>query len=294
MDAFLPLFKPAGMSSHDAVAFARRVLGQRKAGHAGTLDPDACGVLVVALGRYTRLTEYLLSDDKEYRFEVTFGVATATDDSAGQIVEAIPAVKLDWERVLAAVPQFLGEQEQIPPAVSAIRVEGQRSYDLARRGEAFTLAPRLVRIHSLRLIRFWPGEFPRAMFHAACSKGTYIRSLARDLARSLGTVGHVSFLLRTQAGHVGVEDCLTPEEVTGLAAEGWLRSSLLDHDKALAHLPACRLDSAEAEGVRRGRAPSTPTKIPAGTLVRLVDEDGGLAAVARVTETGVRLEKVFP
>src|SRR5262245_33251855 len=191
--------KPAGWTSHDVVARVRKVYGQRRVGHAGTLDPDATGVLLVGLGRVTRLLRFLQETDKEYRGEVVFGVATATLDAAGEVLDRSP-LPVTRDQVARAAQQFVGEIDQVPPMVSAIKVGGKRLHELARAGEEVGRAPRRVHIGSIDVEEFVPGAYPVATIHVECGSGTYIRSLAADLGTALGGLAHLGSLRRLRVG----------------------------------------------------------------------------------------------
>lgn len=293
----LVLCKPPGPTSHDAVAYVRRLLGQRRIGHTGTLDPAAAGVLALCLGPATRLAEYLTAADKEYRAEVVFGTETDTLDAAGQVTARQAVPPLTEDAVRAACLALTGPQQQVPPAVSAVRIGGERAYALARRGEAVALAPRPVTIDRLVLRRLWQDEDGqwRALLDVACSKGTYVRALARDLAARLGTVAHLGFLLRTRSGPYTLADSVTPEELAEAAAAGRVGDMLQPPAEALPMAwPRLTLSSAEADWLRRSGSLPKRLAVPAGQRAVIVNEAGQLLAVA-VGRTGQppRAEKVF-
>jgi tRNA pseudouridine55 synthase len=193
--------KPAGMTSHDVVARVRRLAGTRKVGHAGTLDPMATGVLVVGIGRATRLLGHLLLTDKTYDATVRLGAATTTDDAEGEVTTSASAAEVTEDAVCAAVRAFEGEIWQVPSTVSAIKVGGKRAYELARSGEAVELAARQVTVHAIEAGDFRrEGEFLDLHLRVACSSGTYIRAIARDLGAALGVGGHLTALRRTSVG----------------------------------------------------------------------------------------------
>jgi tRNA pseudouridine55 synthase len=199
--------KPAAFTSHDVVAKLRKAYGQRRVGHAGTLDPDATGVLLVGLGRVTRLLRFLQAQEKEYRAAVRFGVATSTLDAAGEVLDR-QEMPLTREQVEEACTRFVGDIEQIPPMVSAIKVGGRRLHDLARRGEEVERAPRPVRIVRIDVEGFEPGPYPLATVRIECGSGTYIRSLAADLGTALGGCAHVETLRRLRVGTFGLEEAV--------------------------------------------------------------------------------------
>ena len=239
--------KPAGCTSHDVVARLRRVYGLRRVGHAGTLDPDATGVLLLGLGRATRLLRFLTETGKVYRGEVAFGVATDTLDAAGTETARGPmpaATGADLEGVL---PRFLGSIAQIPPMVSAIKVEGRPLHERARKGEVVERAPRTVRIDRIEVESFTPGEFPRAQLLVECGSGTYIRSLAADLGEALGGCAHLAWLRRLRVGPFPVEEARTLEEI----AEN-PEKALLPMVEAVRHLTRIDVDGETARGVSHG------------------------------------------
>lgn len=272
MNGFLNVLKPPGMTAHDVVAYMRRRLGTRKIGHAGTLDPLAVGVLPLAVGHATRLLQYLRSG-KEYLAEVQFGIETSTADAEGEVLKRV-AMPFSEEQLREVLPRFQGRISQRPPMVSAVSVGGKRLYELARQGIEVERPLREVVIEELELVRFWPGEFPRAQLRVACSAGTYIRSLAVDLAEELGGVASLAFLLRTRAGDFNLDDAATLDEEprwVGLA-------------EALGHLPCHVASDAEAADIGFGRALCIPrgSALPelASTVVRIVDAQGELLAMA--------------
>lgn len=297
MDAVLNVLKPPGMTSHDVVDVVRRLVRQRRVGHTGTLDPSAAGVLVLVLGRATRIAEFLTLSDKAYRVEVTFGIATDTGDAFGGVTGTADASGVTAAAVEALLPPFTGEVEQIPPMASAIKVEGRRLYERARRGEVVAVPPRRVVIHRLALVDFWGGTHPRALLDVECSKGTYIRALARDLGAALGVGGHASFMLRRRVGPFTLEESLTLEELGALQASGTLEQAAVSMDQALRDLPAVDL----LPGQRRQVLEGTPLPLfrvpgwqhlPPDRPVRLRDEQG-LVALARVEHGRLRPFKVL-
>jgi tRNA pseudouridine55 synthase len=255
------------------VARVRRLAGQRRVGHGGTLDPPATGVLVLALGRATRLLPFLPTEPKRYLAEVAFGAETATLDAAGTVTATAPADAVDEAAMRAALAGFLGPQEQVPPMVSAIKVAGERLYAKARRGEEVERAPRPIVIHELELLGFTPGERPLATISVVCSGGTYVRSLAADLGRALGTLAHLASLRRTAVGRFTEAEAHTLEE---LAEPGRLEAAVLDPAAAMASTATRALTPAEAAALATGR-----TLDPTGQVdpVAAVGPDGRLVAV---------------
>ena len=281
MDGVLVCDKPAGLTSHDVVARVRRLAGQRRVGHGGTLDPPATGVLVMALGRATRLLPFLPTEPKRYLAEVAFGAETDTLDAAGTVTATAAADGVDTERLRAAMAGFLGPQEQVPPMVSAIKVGGERLYAKARRGEEVERAPRPIVIHDLELLGLVHGERPVATISVVCSGGTYVRSLAADLGRSLGTLAHLASLRRTAVGRFAEADAHTLEE---LAEPGRLEAAVLDPAAAMASAPTRVLDAGEAAALTNGRALEPTGRAgpvaavgPDGRLVAVIQDSAGRA-----------------
>ena len=246
-DGLVVVDKPAGWTSHDVVARLRKIYGLRRVGHAGTLDPDATGVLLVGLGRATRLLRFLTETGKVYRGEVAFGVATDTLDAAGTetaraAMPALTAADLD-----AVLPRFLGTIAQVPPMVSAIKVDGRRLHERARAGEVVERAPRTVRIDRIEVVAFTAGEFPRAQLLVECGSGTYIRSLADDLGTAVGGCAHLAWLRRLRVGPFPVEEARTLEEIAENPDK-----AVLPLVEAVRHLPRVDVDGETARGVAHG------------------------------------------
>jgi len=203
--------KPLGLTSHDVVAFVRRKLKVRKVGHAGTLDPQATGVLVLLVGVCTKLFDSFMKLDKEYAAEVTLGTKTSTADSTGQVLEVQDFSHVTLAAVHKALPAFLGAIQQVPPMVSAVKYKGKRLYKLARQGKSVPRAARTVVIKELRLLSF---SLPHIRLYLKCSRGTYVRQLAEDLAAALGCVGHISQIQRLSVGPYSLDNALALEEVS--------------------------------------------------------------------------------
>jgi tRNA pseudouridine55 synthase len=247
VSGWLVLDKPYDMTSTQAVGKVRWLFAAKKAGHAGTLDPLATGILPIALGEATKTVPNVQDGEKLYRFAVKWGVATATDDAEGEVV-ATSDVRPSREAVLDLLPRFTGEIEQVPPAFSAIKIAGERAYDLARAGEAVELAPRPVVIERFTLLDHDPAA---SIFEVACQKGTYVRALARDLAEALGTRGHVAKLHRAAVG--GFTDAQSVSLAALEAAAPEARDALLRPvADALHGVPEIRLAPAQASVIRNG------------------------------------------
>lgn len=212
LDGLLVVDKPGGCTSHDVVARVRKAAGQRKVGHAGTLDPDATGVLLVGLGRATRLMRFLSIESKSYRSDVVFGVATDTLDAAGRVVDRQP-MTVDREALVEASRRFIGEIDQVPPMVSAVKIGGRRLHEIARAGEEIERAPRRVRIDRIEVEALEPGPYPVATIVVECGSGTYIRALAADLGAALGGFAHVGTLRRLSVGSFTLDEAHSLEAI---------------------------------------------------------------------------------
>ena len=272
MKGFLNLYKPQGVSSHDCVGAVRRLSGIRKVGHGGTLDPLAEGVLPIAVGRATRLLPYL-PEGKAYRAVVRFGLTTTTDDLEGDVLTEHPADHLGLPDIEAVLPEFEGTIEQVPPAFSAIQVQGQRLYNLARRGKAVTVPSRTVTIHRLRVEQWQPGDRPELTLAIDCGPGTYIRSIARDLGDRLGTGATLAHLTRTRSGGFDAEHSLTLETVESLVAQQALE--LVDPAACLGHLPAIALPADLARRWQQGQKFPPTMVIPPQSPHRVLNESSG-------------------
>jgi tRNA pseudouridine55 synthase len=279
------LDKPAGMTSTHAVSRLKRIFNAKKAGHAGTLDPLATGVLPIAFGEATKTVPFVQDGEKAYRFTVRWGIETDTDDSDGRITKQSDARPATAE-ILSVLPRFAGTIEQLPPTFSAIKINGERAYDLARDGETPVLSPRLVTIYSFDLINAGRDE---AIFEARCGKGTYVRALARDLGRSLGCFGHVSALRRTRVGPFYEKDAVLLADVEAAATSaGFLRRV----EAGLLEVPRVVVDSTAAATLRRGqplllRGPEAPLAGPAyaayrGVVVAIGAVESGELVPSRV------------
>ena len=251
----LLLDKPTGPTSHDMVYAVRRGSGEKRVGHAGTLDPMATGLLVLCLGPATRLSEFLAGKDKRYQARVRLGQTTDTYDAQGQVTSTNAQLP-DLAAVEAALAQFRGPQQQVPPAFSAIKRGGQKSYDLARRGEAVELEPRPVEFYSLELCDWAP---PELTLEAHCSAGSYIRSLAHDLGQRLGCGAHLSALRRTASGSLLLEEAVTLAELQEAFTRGDWQQFLRPADQAVADWPAVHLTPDGAAAIRQGRAVALET-----------------------------------
>ena len=253
-DGLVVVDKPAGCTSHDVVAKLRKAYGQRRVGHAGTLDPDATGVLLVGLGRATRLLRFLQEAEKSYRGCIVFGIATSTLDASGEIVEQqpMPLARVDVE---AAVTRFVGELEQLPPMVSAVKVGGRRLHQLARAGIDVERAPRRVRVDRFEVEDFEPGPYPQATVLVECGSGTYVRSLAADLGAALGGSAHLALLRRLAIGSFALAESHPLDDVVAHPD-----TAVLSLATAMRDLERIDVDDEQVRAVRHGIA------FPAGAL----------------------------
>ncbi len=250
IDGWIILDKPEDVTSTDAVARVRRIFNANKAGHAGTLDPLASGVLPIALGEATKTVPYLVEAEKSYVFTVRWGVSTATQDREGAIM-AQSDVRPTPDAIRAALTAFEGKIEQVPPAYSAIKVEGARAYDLARAGETVELKSRTVVLHAIELLETpSPDE---SVFSMRCGKGFYVRALVRDLAAALGAEGHVAALRRTCVGPFHVDHAVPLDDLVELGHKGAASERLEPVETALADIPALAISGEDASKLRQGR-----------------------------------------
>jgi len=294
LSGFLNVHKPAGPTSHDVVHRIRRHSGVRRVGHAGTLDPFATGVLVVCLGKGTRLAEYLTGSDKEYRALVELGRSTDTYDRTGRVVEEGDSSSVSRERVESALGHFRGKVLQAPPAYSAVKQGGVPLYRLARAGEEVRLRPREVEIMELTLVSWDP---PRLTLELTCGAGTYVRSLAHDLGQALGCGAHVVELVRLRSGCFRLRDAVPLDEILA-SGEGEWSHWLYPLEVAVEHLPRIEVDEVGRQQLAHGQAigrQGSVEKAAPGDLVRAHGPDGGLVALVRLGPQGERWQphKVF-
>lgn len=277
-----PAGSPRLPTSHDIVQRVRRLSGQRRIGHTGTLDPMAGGVLVLCLGIATRLVEYYQGHDKRYLAEICLGTETDTYDAMGAIVDQQPIPEMDREQIEAALRTFAGEIDQTPPVYSALKQDGESLHHKARRGESVEVASRRVTIHSLELIELRPPA--RVLVRVHCSAGTYVRSIAHDLGQALGSCAHLSYLRREAVGHFHEQDAHTLEEIEDAAARDEL-PTLLQLPGAALDLPQIVLDAAGIERIGYGQKVWLAVDHALeGSLVQSVDASGQLLGILRILE----------
>lgn len=291
---FILVDKPQGWTSHDVVAKIRKHTGG-KVGHAGTLDPMATGLLVLALGKATRLLRFIQGQPKEYVATAVFGVATDSLDADGAVLgrEPLPVSEADVRAVMA---RFEGRILQVPPMISARKIEGRRLYALAREGKVVEREPRPVEIYHLALIELAPGSYPEVTFEVRCGTGTYVRTLADDIARSLGGRAYLSALRRTKNGSLSVESTHTVEAVVASAEAGALDQLVVPPSVALGDLAEATVDPELLRAVRNGATvPVTilQAELPDESYVRMLDGNGDLLGVYRVVGRTAKPEVVL-
>jgi tRNA pseudouridine55 synthase len=287
MDGVLVVAKPAGPTSHDVVALARRLSSTRRIGHGGTLDPFAAGVLPLFLGFGTRLVEYHLADDKAYRATMCLGATSTTDDLDGEL-QPVPGPVTTREQFVAALERFVGPLDQRPPAYSAVQVGGRRAYALARAGVPPELPTRRVEVRRLELVEWDDSDVDRpvAVVDVECSAGTYVRAHARDLGAALGSAAYLGALTRTRSGPFRLAEAVSLDTLRAAAASGpeGVRALLLPADVGLEAIPSVTLTASEVKDAAQGRyvRPSGGTGgAGEGSIVRLHDAAGRLVGIAR-------------
>jgi tRNA pseudouridine55 synthase len=290
------LDKPVGMTSTHAVAVAKRLFAAKRAGHAGTLDPLASGALPIALGEATKTVPFVMDGRKRYRFTVRWGEERDTDDAEGRVVETSTA-RPTAVAIATELPRFIGTIEQVPPCFSAIKIAGERAYDIAREGEVVELKSRPVEIHELAVVA--TPDADHTEFSAECGKGTYVRALARDLGRVLGCRGHVSALRRTQVGPFDETHMISLADLEGLChraaqGEGNLADALLPVATALDDIPALAVSRADAARLQRGQAVLMRGRdAPVITGLVHVLASGHLVALAELERGEIVPKRVF-
>ena len=307
LDGVLVINKPAGWTSHDVVARARTLLGMPKVGHTGTLDPAATGVLVLCLGRATRIAEYLMSADKAYRAVLRLGVATDTQDATGTVVGRVAETLPEQVAIAEVMNRFVGRRQQVPPMYSAVKVKGVPLYKAARAGRTVSRSPREFTVRSLEILSIGPTPEGTAhpptldvTFDVVCSKGTYVRTLCADIGELLGVGGHLASLERRRVGRFCIEEALSLDELAGLADRGAVETRLYTLAAALADLPALHVDRDAVEGLRHGvavpvsRVISSEGAWMAGAFVRLLSPDGRLVGIGKAPCSAEELKQAHP
>ncbi|MFD1735861.1 tRNA pseudouridine(55) synthase TruB [Bacillus salitolerans] len=283
MDGILLLHKPKGLTSHDCVFKVRKLLKTKKVGHTGTLDPDVTGVLPICIGRATKIAEYVTGTSKTYIGEVTIGYSTITEDSSGEIVQKKEVDRTITRSEIEEVLQgLMGKQLQTPPMYSAVKVNGKRLYEYARKGMEIERPTREITIHDLQLLddrSVFEGETISFQFKVTCSKGTYVRTLAVTIGEKLGFPAHMSHLIRTASGGFQIEECITFEEIEKVLELGQIQSILIPLERALAHLPNLQIDDKVAMKVRNGAVLEAVELLNNAPFIVLLDESHRALAI---------------
>ncbi|MDI3509035.1 MAG: tRNA pseudouridine55 synthase [Clostridiales bacterium] len=286
MDGIINMYKPAGMTSNDVVMTLRRRLKPLKVGHAGTLDPDASGVLPICLGKATRVAQYIVDGEKVYIAEMILGIVTDTQDASGQVIEQ-RSINVDVNDIYDAVYSFKGKQQQVPPMYSAIKHDGVPLYKLARRGQSIVRTPRDIEIYDISILDI---QFPdRVLFKVRCSKGTYIRTLCHDIGQKLGCGAHMSYLLRTQVANFYIKDSVDLDMVEQMYQQGTLGDIITPIDKALAAFDSIYVNREGYERTLNGSSlykmhvEHVPQDLSMGDIVKIYYNDEFLA-LGRLSE----------
>lgn len=290
MDGILVINKPLGKTSHDMVYFARRLFGIKKIGHTGTLDPDATGVLPICIGRATKTADMLTESDKSYRAELVLGMTTDTLDASGEILTEQP-VNVSEAEIEKAIKSFIGEISQIPPMFSAIKKDGKKLYELARRGETVERQPRKVTIYDIKIseIDMQKGS---AIIDVDCSKGTYIRTLCDDIGMKLGCGAYMNSLVRTKSAGFDLENAYTVDELLEMKEKGELESAVIPLDTIFKAYERIDLNNFLAKKAKSGIKIRTKTAVN-GRKYRLYDENGAFMCISECIDNELVLKKAF-
>lgn len=283
MDGVLLLHKPKGMTSHDCVFKLRKILKTKKVGHTGTLDPDVTGVLPICIGRATKIAEFITGTNKTYEGVVTLGFSTTTEDASGEIVEeALVNRSILREEILKVFANLTGKQYQTPPMYSAVKVNGKKLYEYARKGIKVERPTREITIYELALLdnrEIFEGSQISFSFKVTCSKGTYIRTLAVTIGEKLGFPAHMSSLRRTASGIFQLDDCSTLEEIEAVMSEGTIQSLLIPIEQALSHLPNLQIDDTVALKVKNGAVLTLSSLLNKAEHILITDQSGQALAI---------------
>jgi len=284
-DGIFLLDKPIGFSSNQALQKVKRLLGEKKAGHTGSLDPLATGLLPLCFGEATKFSSYLLNADKTYEVTAKLGVTTTTGDSEGEIIAANPTESIDLTKITAAIKQFTGSYEQVPPMYSALKHQGQPLYKLARQGKTIERKARLITIYKSELIDFSNGLIKLIV---ACSKGTYIRSLIEDIGNYLGCGAHITALRRTKTGGYVIDDAITIEILNNRLQSDSVERLLTHYLLPVAHCipayPSVILPESDLQALRQGKVLSAPENITESGIIKLFTINNQFAGIAEITE----------
>lgn len=292
INGWLVIDKPRDTGSTDVVNFTRRLFNAKKNGHTGTLDPFATGVLPIAFGEATKVVPYVTDGRKEYEFIIQWGIATNTCDTEGEVVNTCDKIP-NREEILKVIPSFIGQIEQVPPMYSAIKINGQRAYDLARKGEVVEMPSRKIEIYALELLEELSEN--QAKFRVECSKGTYVRTLGQDLALKLGTLGHLRELRRTKCGNFNLDDVIKLETLKNIVHIEDLKEFLLPIETSLRDIAVIAVSEADAAKLKLGQGLS-PKAYDVESLFEkeaVAFCDGNLVAVVRISDRKIAPVRVF-
>ena len=282
--------KPKDMGSTDVVNKTRRLFNAKKNGHTGTLDPFATGVLPIAFGEATKLVPFVTDGDKEYEFVVQWGAMTASGDTESEVIATSDKIP-DENDIIKIIPKFLGNIKQVPPAYSAIKIKGQRAYDLVRKGEQVDIPERIVKIYSLDFLETLPDN--RTKFRVRCSKGTYVRTLGQDIALALGTLGYLTELRRTKCGNFCLDDTILLENLKNIVHIEDLKKVLLPVITSLRDIAELAVTEVDAAKLRQGQAISPKSYSLMSDGVAIAVCGGELVAVVRIEERRISPQRVF-
>ena len=286
MDGIFNIYKEKGFTSHDVVAVVRKTIHMKKVGHTGTLDPDAEGVLPVCVGRATKLSDVIMDGRKSYRAMLRLGITTTTEDASGEVLETKP-VDVSEKQLEECIKGFLGEQEQVPPMYSAVKVNGKKLYELAREGKEIERKARKITIFDIRILRFLPPD--RAELDIDCSKGTYIRTICSDIGKALGCGGHMEELLRTSTGAFTLEKAIRLSELKALAEQERAEEALLSMEEALKDFPKIFVSERSEKllyngGRIRERFLKTERPLKEGEIAAVKDSKGNLVGLYEIQQ----------
>lgn len=281
IDGVIPILKPAGMTSHDVVAKLRRIIGTKRIGHTGTLDPEVTGVLPICIGKATRLSEYIMEQPKIYQGQLTLGKSTTTQDFTGQVIEEKKVKRITESDVQQVFQTFIGEIEQIPPMYSSVKIGGKKLYELARQGKEVDRKPRKVTIYELKIRQIdLSTEFPTIDFQVKCSKGTYVRTLCVDIGIKLGYPAHMSKLVREKSGSFTIEQSFTLEQVENYADLDQLDKIIVSMASSLPQYPSIILSENEIiYKVFNGQQIKVSSLIAYDGLVKVLNQKNDLVAI---------------
>lgn len=296
MNGIINVLKPSEMTSHDVVSFIRKTFNMKKVGHTGTLDPNAAGVLPICIGKATRVAQYFDDFNKSYRGEVTLGSSTDTQDKYGVVIDTSDKVVTE-EEINNVFEQFKGDIKQTPPMYSAIKIDGKKLYELAREGKTIERKQRDITIYDIKILKNYENK--RVLFDVDCSKGTYVRTICNDIGERLGTLGHMSFLMRTKVGNFDIKEAYTLDELEKLKEKDMLETTLLPLDAALLQYESIEFSDSNSKSLKNGlklRIDNSDHKYTLDQLVRVYSESEFIGVgtfVCREDETYLKMKKVF-